>query len=425
MATVSPTTRVAIPGYDIRTETNLDKFSLYTDADNVLIKRKTKSSGTLSPGSLLDHTHGLSYIPFFTTFGKIPDFESGVARWTQINNSYNPFVVPEVITAVDTNDFYINFFGGLIGNIDLSYAFDIFYDDMSTTGNPTITETNPVYKIARPGKSATSTNPNDYIMHSNLNNFKILKQGLSTGVSLTGITGFETYHLTTIAHGADVQEPYKFFCFVKFPDGKTTMASGCIGGALASSKSYDETHNIWATMDGTYLYLPNYSATAYSVDVAWIIYGTGKDNTIDNTGPLLSVASAGHDIRTVTNPDNCNFHSKYNTLKYHNSLFASNTTTVESVTTIAHNLGYVPFFIAFVNDYSGVTDSLFGGNPVYALMPYYEGRSTFFSPNEDIGAYAYADSTNLYLKAYYQANAVGDSRTFNYQYKIFKNNLGL
>jgi hypothetical protein len=92
-----------------------------------------------------------------------------------------------------------------------------------------------------------------------------------------------------------------------------------------------------------------------------------------------------------------------------------------TVKTIAHNLGYVPFFIAFMNDLAGV----FFTSSFYCIAPYYWYRSAVLTPLKDIAGFVYADDTNLYLKAYYQTNAIGTAKSFNWYYKIFKNNLGL
>lgn len=408
---MSQTLRVALPGYNALTDTNLDHFSLYADIDNVLIKRKQRGSGTVAVAGGGGYTidtiaHNLGYIPFFAVAANYTDLTGD--NWKLINNKYGLFTPPECAVAADTTNLYIANFQATT----LPYGYDIFYDDMDQAGNPTITESSYVIKVARPGKNAlTSRNPNDYIVHTDVNNFKILKQGRSSSLVLSAGDN-------TIAHGATITTPYRLFCFIKFPDGKTLLVGDGIG------YSYDETKWVHIAIDSTNIHI--YSSGAFTVDVAYIIYGTGTSNSIINQAPLIKVAASGKNVFTETNPDNFNFHSNYNTLKYYESntwnMGAVTTTTVK---TIAHNLGYVPFFIGFVNDLQNF--SIWNGNsePVYAIAPYYLGRSSMFTPLEDIGAFVYADSSNIYLKAYYQTNAIGDNFSFKWYYKLFKNDLGL
>lgn len=402
--------RIALPGYNALTDTNIDHFSVYADVDNVLIKRKLTGTGTVAIASGLGYTidtitHGLGYIPFFSVYANYNYFTG--TNYKMLNNEYNPFAVPPAVCAADTQKLYIVNFDG---SNTLPYSYDIFYDDMSQTGSPTITESPNVLKVARPNKNTSSLNPNDYIMHSDLNNFKILKQAKTT-VSLT--SGNNSF-----AHGVSLNTPYKYFCFVKFPDGKTTM----VGSAQAIS--YDDSKSLYSGIDGTNIYL--YASGNFTVDVTYFIIGSATDNSITNNGYVIAIPKAGKNALTETNPDNFNFHSNYSTLKYYSSgNWNMGSITVGNIKTIAHSLGYVPFFLGFVNDPNNF--NIFNGNSenVYAMAPYYLGRSTIPHPTQDIGAFMYADATNIYLKAYYQTNAVGTAFSFNWYYKLFKNNLGL
>jgi hypothetical protein len=123
----------------------------------------------------------------------------------------------------------------------------------------------------------------------------------------------------------------------------------------------------------------------------------------------IVIAKPGFDATTETNPNNLIFSSDYNTLKYYLSGFYQmlNVSTTTNVT-IAHNLGYVPFFQVFVNDLHYFTNQ-------YGPVEYYD--STGFLR----AARAYVDSTNLYLSL----NLGSGTVTANWYYKIFKNNLGL
>lgn len=405
---MSQVVRIALPGYDALTDTDPDHFSLYSDIDNVLIKRFATGQSTIADGSptILDITHNLNYIPFFIAY--YSPLADGV--WSILNNQYNPFSVPDALAAIDTTKLHLYNFGGH-GSGNIKPAYDIFYDDMSQTGSPSIVESLQAFKIVRPGKDALSTkNPNDYIMHSDLNNFKILKQAKVTGVTIPGTGAF-----LNIPHGVDVSEPYKFFCFVKAPDGKTFLTGN------AMHLSYDESFAVVSQMDATNISLRSWlTASNKTVDVFYIIYGTGKPNTINNTGEVISVTKNGSSVLTENNPDNFNFHSNYRTLKYYNSgVWDMGSVTAQTEKVIAHNLGYTPFHVSFINDLAGIITN------AYAIVPYYWSRSSIPSPNKNIASFTYVDSTNIYLKQYYQVNAIGFATTPKFYYKIFKNNLGL
>lgn len=402
------TARVSLPTYDALTDTNLDHFSLYADIDNILIKRKLSDQTTIADGNptILTVAHNLGYIPFFMVYY----FDEVNSVWKILNNQYNPFSVPDAICAVDTTNLYIYNFGGH-GSGHIQVAYDIFYDNMNDNTAPLITESSEVFKVARPGVNAlVSKNPNDYIMHSDLNNFKILGSGLQS-IDCNGLTTI------TIPHGVNVQAPFKYFLFIKSPFDSKTL----ISGGTAHGRTYDDGSDFFtSSMDATNIYITKTQSNFSEIfKFVYIIYGSGKNNTIEDVGQILAVAATGHDVLTETNPDNFNFHSDFATLKYFMSGTYSMTVSSETIIPIAHNLGYVPFFVGFVNDLAGIISNS------YAIMPYYWGRSSVGSPNQDIGAFMYADDTNIYLKAFYEPNAVGTTKTFNFYYKIFKNNLNL
>jgi hypothetical protein len=125
----------------------------------------------------------------------------------------------------------------------------------------------------------------------------------------------------------------------------------------------------------------------------------------------IIIAKPGFNVLTETDPDNLIFSSDYNTLKYaisghYEMLNVTDNTDV----TIAHNLGYVPFFLCFCND--------------FVAQPTYYGMTEFFNSlgGRLQAARAYVDSTNLYLSLNL---AHGSAITVEWYYKIFKNNLGL
>ena len=125
----------------------------------------------------------------------------------------------------------------------------------------------------------------------------------------------------------------------------------------------------------------------------------------------IVVAKPGFDAKTETDPNNLNYSSDYDSLKYYASGSASLTPNgVDIETSVAHNLGYIPFFIAYVHTITSTTK--------YSMCPF-----TF----SDAGFYAticvYADATKLYFKIF--TNTFTGIYTFTFQYKIFLNRLGL
>lgn len=398
------TIRVSLPGYDAGTDTNLDHYSLYADEDNVLIKNYSSGVGTMpsgAAGTTGTITHSLGYIPFYSVYART--YYYGDTRYIPVNNQYNPFEVPDIISCTSGSEVIIKSFQGTT----VPYGYDIFYDDMSQTGTPIISETSEVIKVTRPGKDITSTNPNDYIMHSDLNNFKILGQGTSAVTVPDSISG-----QGSVAHSTPITTPYKYFAFLKYPDNKVAITGWALG------QSYDASYGVKTSIDGTNVYFEKYLGGTFAGTAAYVIYGSGTSGVTG--GQILAVSKDGINVGTSTNPDDYKFYSNYNTLKYYasGSLVLSNKTST-SYGTIAHNLGSTPFFVGFVNDFTGYL-----GSNVYAMVPYYYGNSIVPLPNRDIGAFMYADGTNLYCKAWFDSSAVG-TYTFTFYYKIFKNYLNL
>lgn len=403
--------RVSILPYNCMTDTDPDHYSLLADGtENVLIKQLTSGdSGThTTPSGLHKFTinHGLGYVPMFFPFYKY----SGYGCF-YVNNAYNEIEFPIAIAAADTENLYY-----ICQESDPELFYRIFYDDMSLTGSPEIAESGAVFKIARPGKGTQSKNPNDYIMHSSLNNLKIIHKGVQTVNLSSGVN--------TISHGANVDDIVQAVIFCQFPDGKTTV----ISGLDTYIYSYDESKYVCGTyFDTSNIYIDILGQSSFTVKISYYFFGKGKDNTVDNSGPLILVGDTGVNVLEATNPDQYKFRSDYQTLKYYlddeySMGNVSNTTVYE----ITHGLGYTPFFAGYVSDLQQFTEWNGNTEAVFASTPYYLGRSTFINPTQDVGAYVYADSSKIYLKAYFQTNAIGTSFPFNkFLYKIFRNNLGV
>lgn len=402
--------RLALPGYNALTDTNPDHFSLFSDEDNVLIKELANQSVNVAVAGGLGYTkqtisHGLGYIPLVTVWADILDD----GRYVPLNNSFNSVTAPLAICAVDTENLYIINLCAYI----LKCQYRIFYDDMSNSSSIIEIDEDPmVVKVAREGRNAFSKNPNDFIMHSSLNNLKILHQDQKTISLSSGGNSF--------SHDGTVSAPIQTEIFAKFPDGKTA----CLGNAPIYS--YDETKWLKVTgVDETEIFIE--SSGSFSVDFTYFLFGVSDGIGIPDADMVISCARPGINALTNTDPDNLYFDSRFPTLKYYTSSnYNMGSVTTTTVQTIAHNLGYTPFFAGYVSDLHQL--NLYNGNsePVYALTPYYLERSTVPSPTRDVGAFIYADNTNLYLKAYFQTNAIGTSFPFNqFYYKLFKNNLAM
>lgn len=122
---------------------------------------------------------------------------------------------------------------------------------------------------------------------------------------------------------------------------------------------------------------------------------------------IVAVSKPGINVLTASDPDDLQFSSDYNTLKYYSSGTALGTiSSTNGERTISHNLGYVPFFTAFTNVLSPTN--------TYSMLP-----QTF----SDFGAYlyinGYADTANIYLR--WETASAAATATF--YYKIFRNNL--
>lgn len=163
----NPVIKIGKDGVNALTNTDPNDFALYVDqnSDYVLIKEKTRSSVTVN-NNTYDQVvaHGLNYVPLCFVFIEI---SSGVYRRVDGNDGLDSYY----FTIDNSNIYFTNTTGS-----QKTFKYYIFYDEI-TDGSPTITESDIVFKIAKIGKSITSTNPNDYIFHSDLNTFKIIKSG--------------------------------------------------------------------------------------------------------------------------------------------------------------------------------------------------------------------------------------------------------
>lgn len=96
----------------------------------------------------------------------------------------------------------------------------------------------------------------------------------------------------------------------------------------------------------------------------------------------IKISRPSYDVKTAT-PEQLSFSSKYSTFKIHSRGSGTvNSSTSGGLVTIPHGLGYTPAFLVHVDK---------GQLGNYCIAPYGESDTPL--------VYAYADSTNLYIKA--------------------------
>lgn len=400
--------RQALPGYNALTDTDLDHFSLFTDQDNILIKEKARGTFTRATGTETI-AHNLGYIPDFKVY--VDDqYDPSVKGWKRIPAQQSAVMVAPFWAEADTTNIYVSNNTG----VSCNFVYYIFYDNQVGASAQTITESAMVLKVGKAGINILqSKDPNDYIFHSDLNTFKVLKEGIA---SLT-YTADGQY---TINHGLSLSNEAAFDYFIKFPDGYTVHGVG-------AGTVYSRDHNFLAwnaiiTTTQIKLNLTRDGGAGTALTVKYYIYETpltgASGISIVQNDHWLRVAKSGYNALNETDPNNYRFLSGYNTLKYLPSgagnqsiTIVGDTTDKSTEVTVAHNLGYVPYHVCFVDDFDNFPDERF------SLAPYKNSTLTINRRAE-----VYADTTNLYLKMFNQS---ANTYTGKFYYKIYKNSLGL
>lgn len=237
--------RISLPTYDALTDTNPDHYALFADQDNILIKEFTRGSGSIvlnngTPPYTI--AHNLGYVPFFLVFV----FDTSVLpnKWKLLPHYAGGASVPPFAGLADTTNLYLyNYYG------TTTFKWYIFYDFI-VSGTPTFTHTGEQLAVSKSGVNVlTDNNPNDYIFHSSLNTFKILKEA-NVNISYT-VDGVYTFN-----HNASLTNPTSYMVFMKFPDGYTALLPG--KGIVYSKDSnwnvhdtYIDTTQIGMTISGT------------------------------------------------------------------------------------------------------------------------------------------------------------------------------
>lgn len=402
---MSFTIRTSLAGNDVLTDTNLDHYSLYADSDNVLIKEKARGAVSISATTTQTIAHNLGYIPDFKVF--VDDQESAFLRygWKQVAAQNSGVTANNFYAYCDTTNLYITNNTGSSAD----FVYYIFYDNQGGSASVSITETSHAVKVSKQGEDAeTSTDPNDYIFHSDLNTFKILKEARA---NLT----YTSDGVYTINHNLSLTNEAAFDLFVKIDSTYAVKAAGENTIPHGNFKVYDAI----ITTTQIKFYVERLAGSGTAIEAKYYIYETPLSGSsglsITSNDNLLRVSKAGINGLTETDPNNYTFLSGYNTLKYVQS--GSTTITIIgdgtdkiTTTTIPHNLGYHPFVVVFTDDFVNFAGSRFSAAPFRSDTASFIRRSGF-----------YFDDTNLYVQMY---NKSSNTYTVTFYYKIYKNNLG-
>jgi len=145
---------------------------------------------------------------------------------------------------------------------------------------------------------------------------------------------------------------------------------------------------------------------------------------------IIAMSKPTKNVLTETTPDNFIFHSNYDTLKYYvqgikrvtvnfADYYDSDTDPFGDpryyhykIVTVAHNLGYIPYFVGYFPDFPNTGDMI--------QLPLFHADSFYFTYFS-----VYADSTNIYFMAQLSNTANSGSGYADYGYRVFRNDLGL
>jgi len=268
--------KVSLPGYDADTDTNLDHFALWASSDDtsdsVLIKEFARGSHDVTPSytTAYEITHGLGYIPLFFVYCYYQNLNSLIGvptdKWVQVPHIQMTASIPPFYIYADTDKIYIWNFDGVAAGTETEFKWYIFYDEVVGTDTNTITESDYVIKVSKDGEDAsTSTDPNDYIFHSDLNTFKILKEATS---SVT----YSSDGAYTIAHGLSSYSPTSFLLYLEFPDGYSVMCNGI--GRTASRDGNFVVTGVYIDSTNVGFYLSRSGGSGTALKAKYLIFET-------------------------------------------------------------------------------------------------------------------------------------------------------
>jgi hypothetical protein len=257
--------RVSRPGVNALTDTNPDHYSIFADQDNVLIKEFTR--GEVSVGAGVDKVifHGLRYVPFFLVYVNETSLSSNA--WALVG--IGSILSMSYAASANVSDLIISNFTGS----DRTFKYFIFYDNQVGLSGNIISESKDILKISKQDFNAkTDKDPNNLILHSDLNSFKIIYQGQKVINFNSGASDY------SFSHNSPLPNTTCMYLFVRFPDGKISPVSW-YGGPSNSVKAYSNLQGIdGKAFDGAYfdnsnIYVHNLGVVvAYDVTFVWYIF---------------------------------------------------------------------------------------------------------------------------------------------------------
>jgi hypothetical protein len=397
--------RASLPTFNALTDPDKDHYSLFADEDDVLIKEFARGAVTFNSTdypSGYEITHNLGYVPMFLAFVNGGAFFGAPAGWQQVGNGN--LSIAYAAYATDTK--LVLYTGG--GNTDFVYY--IFYDNQVGNSGISVPLVGNIVTAAKNGVSALSDDPNDFIYRSDLNTFKILKEGVET----LHYTGDGTYNFS---HGLSLTSPSAFITYFMFPDGSITMGGGTFM-ALSRDKEWEAASSISTTQIKTRIFG---DGTTQDIKVKYYIFesplGGSSGVTINPQDSFIRVGKDGKNALTSTDPDDFFFLSALNTLKY----YYSDSVTVPAVGSgsdvftleIVHGLGYPPLFVAYTD---------FAGG--YNIVPYITSTLPLGNRQSSV----YVDSNKIYFEiniTEFPGHPIIYNFTKTFYFKIYRNNLGL
>ena len=257
--------RATLPGYDVLSETDRNKFALKSDNDDILIKEFDRGSVTVAYATPYEITHNLGYVPMYLAY--VYDKNNRLYahvdadKWKLVPHIQDGVVISPYYVYADTVKLYI-------WNFDVSdadFKWYIFYDNQVGSAAVSITESEYAIKVPKSTASITSTDPNDYIFHSDLNTFKILKEGVAT----LNYTADGRY---SFSHGASIVNPTSHMLFIRFPDGTVSNAAG---GGRVYDRSFEWTiSDAYITATEMKLYIERLAGSSSTSHCSYYIFET-------------------------------------------------------------------------------------------------------------------------------------------------------
>lgn len=408
--------RASLPSHNAMTDTDLDHFSLISDVQNVLLKEKQRGVLTFAVDTQTI-PHNLGYIPDFKCYVYDNMSFYAIHGWKLVGAQNSAFFLNNYTATADETNIYISNNTG----VSTTFVYKINFDEQAKTGTPSFTKSGRGLYVSRANKDANGNNPNDFILHTDLNSEPILKQGTAT-------INFAASGEYTINHGLALSNPCAFDLFLKFPDGRTVCIVGenpCISRdrVYQGRDAYITTSQIKVTIERLT------GSGSSTISAAYLIYdlpltGGTSGVQINKRDHKIRVSKDAIDADTHLGASDYKFLSGYNYLKYYvygnnsitivgdrNPLDLASGTLKTSEVTLSHGLGYVPFWRVYSDD------PFYFPNEYYAITPFV--YSTFA---DQIRCETYADATNIYLKFFNKSPNVYTGRFY---YKIYLNKLNI